>query len=105
VVRQAKTLGRNSALARVISTPLAAIARLARRTSGVGDRVFVLDQPSDRILSKRQSSHTFTAALGATIWLPSAPSTCAHLQLGGPRHIMAHPMAAMIGTADHHSWV
>ncbi len=38
-----------------LDTP-AAIARLARRTSGGTDRVFVLDQPSDRILANDRRS-------------------------------------------------
>ncbi len=39
------------------------------------------------------------------IWLPTAPSTRAHVQLSGSRHITVYPMAAMIDTADQHSWV
>jgi len=41
----------------------------------------------------------------ATIWLPAAPSTCAPIQLGGPRHIRVYPISAMIDTTDQHSWV
>ena len=55
--------------------------------------------------SRETVGSDYHSVSAATIWLPAAPSTCAHIQLGGPRHIMVYPIAAMIGTADHHSWV